>query len=93
MYRYKRSVPVSYDRQGYIYFLCKGYDDWCSEEERKRIRVHAKRSGGPYCRALMEFLTTDAGAVAVCEKHHISQSTLERAVRRFYTEFWDDPVF
>ena len=89
MYRYKRSVPVSYDRQGYIYFLCKGYGDWCGEEERKRIRVHAKQSGGPYYRAL----TTDAGAVAVCEKHHISQSTLERAVRRFYTGFWDDPVF
>ena len=52
MFRYKKSVPVSYERQG-----------------------------------LFEFVTTDAGATAVCMKHFLSRSTLERAVRRYYESF------
>ena len=37
--------------------------------------------------ALFEFVTTDAGAQAVCLRHHLSPSTLERAVRRYYEAF------
>ena len=35
----------------------------------------------------VSYVTTDAGATAVCMKHFLSRSTLERAVRRYYESF------
>lgn len=88
-FRIKRSVPVSYDVQGYIYFTSRLYRS-LPAADRKRIRRLCKNAGGEYAAALLEFVTTDAGAVAVCQKYYISQSTLERAVRRYYIAFAED---
>ena len=37
--------------------------------------------------AIRESVTTDAGAVEICQKYFISQSTLERMVRKYYVAF------
>lgn len=86
MFRIKRSVPVDYDTQGYIYFTSRMYKR-LSREEQRRIANLCVEAGGEHCQALFDFVTTDAGAIAVCRKHYLSQSTLERAVRRYYTLF------
>lgn len=86
MYRYKKSVSAGYDRQGYIYFCSKLYRS-LNEARQRAILSLCAECGGEYCQALLEFVTTDAGATAVCMKHHISRSTLERAVRRYYESF------
>ena len=86
MFRFKRSVPVSYERQGYIYFKSRCYHE-LPEKEQHMILNLCLKAGGEYHRALFDFLTTDEGANAVCMNHHLSRSTLERAVRRYYTEF------
>lgn len=83
MYRFKRGIPVSYDRQGYIYFLCKRYKR-LGKAERALIRECAEDAGGMYKDAIVEFVTGSKGAVAICDKFYISESTLERAVKRFY---------
>lgn len=86
MFRYKKSVPASYERQGYIYFKSLCYWE-LSEKERRGIVDLCRKAGGEYNRALFEFVTTNAGAENVCMRHHLSRSTLERIVRRYYTEF------
>ena len=34
MFRYKKSVPVSYERQGYIYFASRLYRELTEEQQR-----------------------------------------------------------
>ena len=80
MFRYKKSVPVSYERQGYIYFASRLYRELTEEQQRKLLNL-CLQCGGEHYRALFEFVT------AVCMKHFLSRSTLERAVRRYYESF------
>jgi hypothetical protein len=86
MFRYKRSVNVSYERQGYIYFTSRAYHD-LGERRQEKLRELCDRCGGEYSEALLEFVTTDEGALAVCMRHHLSQSTLERVVKKYYEAF------
>lgn len=86
MFRFKRSVPVDYDTQGYIYFLSRRYRMLSQAQQRKILNL-CLEAGGEYYQALFEFVTTDSGAVAVCMKHYLSESTLERIVRRYYVRF------
>ena len=88
VFRYKKSIDVSYERQGYIYFASRMYDRLTLRQQQKIVDMCVK-AGGEYHAAVFEFVTTDNGAVAVCMKHHLSQSTLERAVRRYYEQFPD----
>ena len=86
MFRFKRSIPVGYDLQGYIYFLSKRYDrlPW---EQQHLVAQLCVEAGGEHHQALFAFVTTDMGAVAVCGRYHLSQSTLERVVRKYYVNF------
>ena len=86
MFRFKKSIPVGYDQQGYIYFVSRMYKS-LGRREQQSISALCERVGGEYGEALFEFVTTDAGAVAVCRKHYISQSTLERIVKKYYVAF------
>lgn len=85
-FRFKKAIPVSYDRQGYIFFISRRYRE-LDLQERRKIRALCARAGKEYREALLEFVTTGTGAAAVCAKHYISASTLERAVRRYYIAF------
>lgn len=86
MFRYKPSVHASYDQQGYIYFVSRLYKQ-LPDKEREKIRLLCRETGGPYSGALLEYVTAGASAEAVCMKNFISQSTLHRAVRRYYEGF------
>lgn len=86
MFRYKRGVKVDYDRQGYIYFVSRMYKELPAEDQQAILNL-CLACGGEHYQALFEFVTTDAGATAVCTKHFLSRSTLERAVRRYYESF------
>lgn len=86
MFRFKKAIPVDYDTQGYIYFRSKRYRSLPAAEKRK-IETLCRTAGGEHFQALLEFVTTDTGAVTVCNRYFMSQSTLERAVRRYYIEF------
>lgn len=86
MFRYKKSVPVSYERQGYIYFKSRCYQE-LTEKEKHRIFNLCMKAGGEYCQALFEYVTTDESATSVCLRHHLSRSTLERIVRKYYANF------
>ena len=86
VFRFKKAIPVDYDTQGYIYFLSKRYSQ-LTPGKKQKVEQICKEAGGEHYHALLEFVTTDAGAVSICTRYYISQSTLERAVRRYYLEF------
>ncbi len=86
MFRFKKSVPVSYDRQGLIYFTSRLYQELPQQAKDKILNL-CMECGGEYYQALFEFVTTGAGATNVCMQHHLSRSTLERAVRKYYEHF------
>lgn len=86
MFRVKKSIPVDPDLQGLIYFASRMYRKLGNKEQQMVLRL-CQEAGGEYHKALFEFMTTDAGVVSVCCKHYISQSTLERIVRRYYVAF------
>lgn len=83
---YKKNIPLSYERQGYIYFCCKSYGR-LPERQKQKIRDTAARECGPYAEPVMRFVTGDEGAAAICASAYISDMTLYRAVRRFYLGF------
>lgn len=83
MFRFKRGVKVSYNLQGYIFFLSQRYKK-ASREERALIRQCCAQTDYPD--AVFDFVTGSKGATWVCGKHFISESTLERAVKIYYIE-------
>ena len=89
IFRCKKSVPVPYHRQGYIYFKSLCYRDCCSPEDQQHILNLCLETGGEYYQALFDYVTRGDSPVAVCMEHHLSQSTLERAVRKYYAAFPD----
>lgn len=86
MFRPKKSLPISYERQGYIYFTSKSYSV-LPKEKRQRIEELCLKAGGEYHKALFEYVTTDASVTKICLLHHIDDNTLHRAVNRYYMSF------
>lgn len=86
MFRYKSGIPVSYNRQGYIYFQSLLYKE-LTDQDQIRIRQLCRECAGQYWRALLEFVTTDADATYIESRHHVSRSTLYRCVREYYVRF------
>ena len=89
MFRYKKSVPLSYDRQGYIYYRSRLYSK-LSLDKKEIIRDLCRDAGGQHHKALLSYVTGSMSAAQVCAKYYISQSTLDRLVRRYYMRFPED---
>ncbi len=85
-FRVKKSIPLSADRQGYVYFRSRMYRE-LGERRQSVIRALCRDAGGEYASAVLEFVTSDAGATAICMRHHLSRETLDRAVRKYYLNF------
>lgn len=86
MFRYKCKIPVSYTRQGYIYFTSRMFRE-LSKRQQERLRALCEEVGGEYAKALFEFVTTDLGETAVCMRHSLSRATLYRVVGKYYKAF------
>ena len=87
MFRFKESIPLSYERQGYIYFKSLLYRE-LPKSEQARIRQLCRKAAGANADALLEFVTGRVSATSVCMRHYIaSNTTLYRALRRYYMLF------
>lgn len=87
MFREWKGAKVSYNWQGYIFFVSRNYKE-LSREKRALIDALCLKIGGEdYAAALKEFMTSDRSAVSVCMRHYLSKGTLYRYVRRYYEEF------
>ena len=85
-FRYKPSIDRPIEEQGIIYWTSRNYRRLPAEEQQ-RIRALCEEAGGEYADAVMEFVTTDAGATAICMRYSISRETLDRCVRRYYERY------
>lgn len=85
-FRAKRGVDLPEDEQAYIWAVSRLYRK-LGRTEREKIRTLCEKSAGEYSRALLEFVTTDQTATAICLKHSISRATLYRCVQRYYEGF------
>ena len=85
-FRYKRGIPVDYEQQGYIYFTSKRFEK-LPRKQQEKICALCREAGGEHAAALFAFVTTDSGAADVCARFYISESTLERAVKKYYLAF------
>lgn len=86
MYRYKKSVPVDYDTQAYIYYKSLMYRK-LPKKDRELIGRLCEAAGGEHAAALLDFVTTKKDATYICREHYISRSTLERVVRKYYVAY------
>ncbi len=82
-FRYKSSIPVSRERQRKIWEVSRAYDR-LAFGLRSHIDALCRVAGGHNADALLEFVTSDTGATAICVRRYLSHSTLCRAVRRYY---------
>lgn len=86
MFRYRKGIPLSYNRQGYIFFQSLLFPE-LSQRDQERIIKLCKQSARQYWKALLEYVTTSANAPYIEMKHSISQSTLYRVTREYYLRF------
>lgn len=90
LFRYKRGIPVSYARQGYIYFKSLRYPE-LPESEQMRIRQLCREVCGYNHLALLEHVTTGKSVKDVCAEYYIaSTTTMYRALKRYYLRFPQD---
>ena len=83
VFRYKREANVSYEDQGYIYFLSQRYK-LLPVEKKNIIRQACRDAAGNAQKAVLEYVTTDCDSAFICARHALSESTLERMVRHYY---------
>ena len=86
VFRYKKRIPVEYDRQGHIHFTTKRYKQLLPDEQKAIMKI-CREAAGDYAKAVLEYMSTDTPEVVICDKYHVSRATLERMVRRFYVAF------
>ena len=82
-FKKKRSIELSYERQGLIYFLCVNYNKLSAELQR-HIHNICLEVGAEYYAALFELVTTTASVTAISSKHYTSPETMYRLLRKFY---------
>lgn len=85
-FKQKTSIPLPYERQGYIYFNCRAWEDLSSAQRRKIVQT-AEKACGEYAPAVLRFVTTDESATRITNRYSLGAMTLYRAVRRFYLAF------
>lgn len=83
LFRYKRETDVSYEDQGYIFFLSQRYK-LLPSKTKEIIKQACRDAAGNAHKAVFEYVTTDCDSAFICARHALSESTLERMVRRYY---------
>lgn len=78
-----RSVNLSYNKQGEIYFILHNYADQ-PEEVRRKIDALCGVIGKYHYNALFRVLTTDEPINRIAREHYISARKLYDLKSRFY---------
>lgn len=86
------AVPLSYEEQGLIYFTCRDYKRQPEAVKKRVRRVCARCADGDAAKekAIFTFMTTRVSWRECCDRHFISDATLDRLRRRFYVLWGED---
>lgn len=86
MFRFRKNLKVSYQKQGYIHFVTRQYYK-LKKEERAEIDELFRLAGGEYFEALKRIMTTDVSIYRVCDEMYLSKATLCRCINRYIKLF------
>lgn len=88
-FRYLPGVKLDYQAQGAIWFTCQTYRRQPPEVQAKIRAICSRVSGGDSMkrRAILAYMTTRASFRECCDRHYISDATLDRLRRAFYAEW------
>lgn len=85
-FRYHKGMGLSYDRQGFIYFTLRHFDE-LPQADRDRIAETARTVCNGFEDLVLDYCTSDLDYKAACHKHHTAESVLYRYLARFYRAF------
>lgn len=89
MFKKRRGIKLSYNKQGLIYFICMNIKDLPAEVQDKVLNLCLVIAGEDY-QALYEVLTCDYRTVeAIARKYYISEKKLYGYRKEFY-ERWGE---
>ena len=83
MFKFRKNLKISYQKQGYIHFTSHNYSK-LKKADKDVIDELCRVAGGEYASALKRFMTTDTTAMAVCIDYFLSKATLYRCVDRYF---------
>lgn len=87
MFKKRRGINVSYNKQGLIYFICMNIEDM-PEDVQKKIRDLCTLVGREHSDALYALLTDDSKNIhGVAMDFYISETQLYQMRKNFY-ERW-----
>ena len=85
-FKYKKGIPLPYNRQGYVYFVSKNYRQ-LPPQRRRMIDRLIEQIGGSFAEALRAYILGQANYTAIEAKYHCSASQLYRLVKEYYLKF------
>ena len=89
VFKKKKSIKLSYIKQGLIYFTCMDYKNQPFKMQNK-INNLCLEVAGEHHRALFALLTDERENItSVAMKHYISEAQLCRYRKKFYEKFFE----
>ena len=87
MFKKRRGIKLSYNKQGLIYFACMNYDDMPEHIQQKILNL-CKDVGREYAEVLFQVVTNSNETIrSLALKYNISETQLYYYRRRFYEEW------
>jgi hypothetical protein len=87
MFKKMRSVRLSYEKQGLVYFLCKNYTVLPVHIQETIDRL-CMEVGGEYNQALRQLLIRRISVRRAAMEWHMDETTLYRKRKIFYERFY-----
>ena len=89
-----KSMPacrMSYVQQGIVFFTCQNFRalDDATKDKIRAICTECGAGDGMKRKAILTYMTTRISWRECCDRHYISDATLDRLRRRFY-ELWKE---
>lgn len=88
-FRYRRGLGIDYETQGYIYFASRCYQR-AGPRTKRKIENLCRAAAGENWRALLDYVALGKSATWVSVNHHMDESTIRRATRKYYALFYED---
>ena len=86
MFKKRRGIKLSYNKQGLIYFICMNYKEM-PVRIQKKISLLCDEVGKEYANVLFLVMTSEKSIRTLAREHYISESLLYSLRKTFY-EKW-----
>ena len=92
-FKFMPSYKMSYTQQGVVFFACQNFRNQPKElqDEIRAIATVCGGGDGMKRKAILTYMTTRISWRECCDRHYISDATLDRLRRRFY-QLWKERI-